>query len=272
VRSFGYNVAALAALLFATSSAGAANPKGARCVASYEQAQVFRRAENLEAARAELLVCQETCPEAVQRDCARWLEEIGALVPTVRFTAQDASGALLRDVRVTEDGKIVAVRTDVPVEVSPGPHTFLFEEEGSQPVTVRVEIHAGEREHPVAVTMAAVAPVRRAPTAETHPRSVSRAPFVALAAVAGAAMVTAGVLAIKGLSDRSDLRATCAGHCSTDDVDAIRTTWWTAAALGAGGALAAGAAVLLWPRSVSRPSPVTVGISLGAASVGIALP
>lgn len=259
----GHRIAIVGALLLVAASSRAEGADKTRCAASYEQAQVFRRAENLEAARAQLLVCSEACPLAAQRDCARWLSEIGALVPSVRFVARDASGASLEDVRVIENGKVVATGASV-VDVAPGPHVFRFERAGSQPVEVRVNIHAGEREHPVAVTMASSESITR----EGEP-SRSAVPSISLAAIGGALLVASGALSIKGHLERSHLRDTCAGHCAASDVDAIRTTWWTAVGLGAAGALAAGAAILLWPRS--KGSSVGLGVSPVAITVDIPL-
>lgn len=244
----------LAPLLLGLVGAISLAPRGARagevdkvrCAASYEQAQVLRRAEDLEAARNELLVCQAACPSAVQQECARWLEEIGALVPTVRFIARDANGALLTGVGVFEQGTKVASVGDDAVKVAAGKHVFRFEREGSPPVEVRAEIHVGEREHPVVVTMASAS---GGSEGATGPKPASRTPYFVAAGVAGAALLAAGALAIKGHVDRGELRSTCAGHCASADVDAIRTTWWTAAGLATAGALALTVTVMLWPRS-----------------------
>jgi hypothetical protein len=247
----------------------------ARCKAAYESAQVLRRQEHLEAARAELTVCRETCPEPLIRQCARWDEEVRALVPSLRIEARGPAGEDLRDARVTIDGRPIDDPFSGPVDVEPGTHVVRFERTDMLSVEVRAEVHAGERGHLVRAALSRpppVAPIRTEappPSTASPPPLVpgSRTPSYVLGAAGGVALVVAGVLSIKGQVDRADLRDGCAPRCDSDDVSAIRTTWWTAAGVAVFGAVALGVAVLLWPRSVSR---IAIGQNLRLG--GIALP
>lgn len=238
----------------------------ARCSASYEQAQTLRRDERLEAARAQLLVCEATCPDALARDCARWRTEVDALMPTVVLGATDQDGAPRNDARVTVDGHVVASPFGGPVAVSPGEHVFRFERRGSRPVEVRVELHASERDHPVTVVLS---PFELAPSS---PRPAPSAIPSLLIGGAGVLLLgVSGALAVKGHVDRSTLRSTCAPYCSDDAIGSVRTLWWTAAGLALGGAAALGVAVVLWPR---QPAGKHASLLLrgSAISLSVTLP
>ncbi|HZO13588.1 MAG TPA: hypothetical protein VFB62_10020, partial [Polyangiaceae bacterium] len=55
-----------------------------RCLAATEQGQLARQKAEYRAAREHFRVCAgESCPEAVSKDCARWLDELDRAQPTV---------------------------------------------------------------------------------------------------------------------------------------------------------------------------------------------
>ncbi len=244
--------AVFVATIFVAAPASADGAEGdrARCAASYESAQVLRRGEHLEAARTQLLICASTCPERLVRDCAIWLRDVEALTPTVRLIARDPSGQEVVDALVTVDGRLVDAREST-VAVEPGAHVFRFERRGAEAAEVRVELHAGERERVIAVVLSASAP----PSAHASAPSASRTASYIVGGLGVAALATAGILAIKGDVDRSSLRESCAPGCDPARVDAIRTLWWTAAGIGAAGAIAVGLAVALWPRAPASAMP-----------------
>lgn len=233
-----------------------------RCKSSYESAQVLKREESFEAARKQLRACRETCPAPLVRECVAWESELDVLMPTVRFALRDSAGAAVTDARVTIDGRTLAP-IDVPVSLDPGAHTFRFEPRTGSSVETRVVIHAGERDHVVSAVLppASVG----ASSAASSGASSSRWPSYVLGGIGGAALLGAGVLAIKGHVDRSDLRSGCAPHCDEADVDAIRTLWWVSAGMGAAGVLSFAAAIVLWPRASGEH------LSVGFAPNGVAL-
>jgi len=256
------------------STVRAAEPDAkARCKASYESAQVLQREERLEAARAQLHICRETCPAPLVRQCTTWEAEVEALLPTVRVAARDATGAVVRDVRILIDGRVIT-NVDGPVAVDPGAHVFRFEPRGGPAVETREDVHAGERERVVTVVVEeAPSPARPAPAAPPPPPPRSTTPSWVLGGVGVAALAVAGGLAIKGHVDRSDLRGSCAPLCDEHQVDAIRSLWMTSAAVGAVGAFAVVTAVLLWPRASGRPSATpSVAVSTGSLTLRWRLP
>jgi hypothetical protein len=262
----------LVALLFVGLVTGpAAATKGsdddsARCGASYESAQVLRREEHLEAASTQLVICEKTCPEALAKDCAKWLREVEAVTPTLRLDARDPGGQRLSGVRVTVNGAPLHERADGSVPIEPGVHVLRFEKDGYGPADVRAEVHAGERNHAVAVVLA-VLPL--APPAPPPPRPPATASYV-LGGIGVAALVGAGVLAVAGEADRSNLRSSCAPTCDPARVDSIRTLWWTAGGVGAAGVIALGLSVALWPRAPRSASAASPAVTIGPRSFALA--
>ena len=237
-------------LVAVPASADGAEGDRARCAASYESAQVLRRDEHLEAARTQLLICQSTCPQRLERDCTTWLRDVESLTPTVRLVARDPGGLEIADALVTVDGRLVDARGSA-VAIEPGSHLFRFERRGAEAAEVRADLHAGERERVIAVVLSPF--VVPPPRASATPASRT-ASYVA-GGLGAAGLVSAAILAIKGDVDRSSLRGSCAPVCDPARVDGIRTLWWTAAGVGAAGAIALGLAVVLWPRAPASAMP-----------------
>jgi hypothetical protein len=228
----------------------------ARCLASYESAQVLRREEHLEAARAQLQICGATCPETLARDCARWLVDVDALRPTVRFVARDPSGQNVTDVMIKVDDRLLVDHAGASFGVEPGAHVFRFERRGFSPAEVRAEVHAGERDRAIGVLLSPLPPE----PAVTPPAHSTTASYV---------LGGIGVLAIKGEADRGSLRSSCAPSCDPARVDAIRTLWWTAAGVGAAGAVTLAIAVLLWPPRVHDSPRTAPQLAISPRSVAI---
>src|SRR3569832_1430648 len=86
------------ALWAAPAEAQEAAPSKASCAEAYESAQESRVSGALQQTRSRLAYCAQTeCPSFVQKDCARWLEEVDKELPSVVVSVvgldSDASGA-----------------------------------------------------------------------------------------------------------------------------------------------------------------------------------
>src|SRR5262245_25347194 len=84
-----------AALVAVVCSRASAAPRVDKrtCLATNESAQRLRKDGKLRGAREQLVVCARTeCPLVVRQDCAQWLNEVGAAIPSVVVAARDASG------------------------------------------------------------------------------------------------------------------------------------------------------------------------------------
>jgi hypothetical protein len=107
-----------------TDPAQQEDPQAQACLASFKEAQRFRKlkpAPKLLAARDELVKCsQAACPDAIVVRCQEWLGEVNAAIPTVLLTAH-SKGVDVVDVKVTIDG---VERPDAmsgsPIELDPG--------------------------------------------------------------------------------------------------------------------------------------------------------
>lgn len=117
------------------------------CAAAYEKTQALRDEAKLIDARIQAVACSSsTCSDYVITDCARWLTELDAILPTVVFTAVDGAGAETTAVRVTVDGQVVSEKLDgKAVPMDPGEHTVLFESAGAAVIQQKVLIRQGEK-------------------------------------------------------------------------------------------------------------------------------
>jgi hypothetical protein len=206
---------------------GRADEKQA-CASAAEEAEQLRIDARLLAARERLLQCSRPeCPAAVRTDCAQWMTEVAAAMPTVVFAVRDAAGRDLLRARVSVDGVLVPHGLDgKPVEVDPGVHAFRFESDGAaseQTVLVR----EGEKNRAITTTLdtATVAPAPPAATSSSVPPAASSPrPSAWTWVLGGVGLVAVGVGAYLELwvnAQASDLRSTCGHSCSHAQVDPL---------------------------------------------------
>jgi hypothetical protein len=208
------------------------------CAAAYEEVQSSRQSGRLLDARERALFCAQTeCPDVVKNDCASWLSEIDASIPTVTFQARDAAGRETTSVDVYYDGEILKEGLDgKSIRVDPGEHTFRYELAGSAPIEQVIVIREGEKNRMLDVSFAvgSSAPGEGSSSAELAPSDlggeggeVSPLGYV----FAGVGLVGIGMFAafaIAGTSEKSDLEAPvaeggCKPNCTDEQVDSVRT-------------------------------------------------
>ncbi len=268
---WGGLLAILGSIVAVTPSPARADEKAA-CIAASEDAQQLKLDGKLTLARARLLGCARAeCPAIVRQDCAQWIAEVDAALPTVVLGARADDGHDLIAVRVLVDGAVVAEHLDGrPLAIDPGPHAFRFESrEETSPVEIRVLARAGERNRPITATFAprprtlATPPLVEAPApqpsrvaAATPPASHTISPFAWVLGGAGVVALGAAIyFEVAQAVDYNHLSSTCAGHCPADQVDHVGTERWIAGISGGVGVLALGGAALLF--SARAPAPVT---------------
>jgi hypothetical protein len=243
----GIALLTVAALLGSATSAYSMDDAKVRCAAAYEQAQQLRRQDRLLSARAQLLICKETCSAAFAQDCERWRSEVDTLLPTVRLRPLDANGQPLAAVRVFIDGLLLEdVKVGAPLQVDAGEHTFRFESPPLKPIQVRVALHGGERERDVSVMLKPESAAGdEGGEGETKMRPPTAATYI-FGAVSLIGFGVAGGLSLKGHLDYSERKDACAPRCTQGDVDSIfgiyRAAWISA---GVGAAALVGA-ILVW--------------------------
>jgi hypothetical protein len=206
---------ALLALTFLGRSGHAADA----CTAAYESAQERRLDADLLGARQQLLQCAAApCAAFIQRDCAQWLAEVEAALPTIVVVAHDAAKHDLTEVRVGSDGQLLVTALDArPLSLNPGKHRLTFEAAGFAVQTVDIFLPQGQKNRVVEVTFV---PVESQPQAAKSPPARTKVPVsVYLAgglAVLGVSGFTAFALAGKSAED-TVRQAQCAKtHSCTD--------------------------------------------------------
>jgi hypothetical protein len=267
---------ARSSLAAAAAIALLALPRAARaqdtCAASYESAQELRRAGELVRSRAELRLCERSCPGALAADCTRWQLELDGQIASVSLAAEGADGAPRDKVRVSIDGAplVEAIPKD-PVEIDPGRHVLRFEDETGARAEATIEIAAGEKSRPVKVRFPAPAKpaTQPAPSAPPLPAPSPRGPWILLG-VGGLGLAAGAVLGIVGQVQRSDLEASCAPNCKKARVDPIAAEWEIGAVSAGVGAAAAGAALVWWLAGKSPPKAAAGFVLLpGPGSISV---
>jgi hypothetical protein len=248
-------------LTLATASA-VADTK--RCINSAEQGQQQRKEGKLLAARSSFVACTASdCPAVVRRDCARWMDELDATIPTIVVKLEDEDGHDVVDGRVLLDGETLSgTSTGRAFSVDPGTHRVAWMRPGGD-LDEEIVVREGERNRVVVLRPKTQRPVEHPPPPPPPPppggpspsRASSPLPWI----VGGAGVVVGGVGALfwgLGLHDRSNLESTCApSHtCSDSDVHASRTKLIVGDVLVGVGIVAVAAAVYLLIRPDDAPS------------------
>ncbi|WP_437927899.1 hypothetical protein WMF37_01250 [Sorangium sp. So ce291] len=277
-------VSALAYHLPARAQAGDAEA----CFTASEEGQRLRDEGQLREARARFISCgSAACPALVRSDCAGWLSDVTARVPTLILSAEDEQGQEVADVQVTVDGAPLAARLDgKAVEVDPGEHVLRFERAGSAPVALRLVVREGEKLRRVSTRLVryagpvggAGAPERgalppREEGAASPPASALLLP-IALGGVAAAGGVVYAALGLSARADADRLRTTCAPRCAEADVDAVRTRIVGAnIAFGVGVAALGGAVAALLLGRADPAAPAAAAVHVvplpGGAAAGL---
>lgn len=204
------------------------------CASAAEEAEQLRIDARLVAARERLLRCSRPeCPATVQRDCAQWMAEVAAAMPTVVMGARDARGQDVLSARVSVDGAIVAHGLDgKAVEVDPGVHRFRFEAAGVAVEQV-VLTREGEKNRPITAVLDLELAPSAAPPGSSSPAPGSSPPHSPSHslhasprtwALGGLGLLAMGIGAYLELSVNADagaLEKSCGHSCSHAQVDPL---------------------------------------------------
>lgn len=204
-------------------------------------------------------------------DCSKRLVEVNERIPSVVFSAEDARGAALHDVRVLEGERELLGHLDGrAVEMDPGPHE-LVAERGNVRVVLSVVVVEGKKAQQVvfqfrdalatndASPTEAPAPIERREAPLQHPW----APPVAGGLLVGGLVATgigAGLFAAT-VSQKSDARCDADNVC--DDAAALESARRSARAATVsffvGGALVIGSAVTFLVFGRTRIQAASLG-------------
>jgi hypothetical protein len=201
------------------------------CVEAVERGQSLRDKVKLREAKAAFLSCAaSSCPEVIQRDCAQWVADVDARIPTVIITATDSAGRDVVYVKLLVDGVPFTDRLDgIAVPIDPGIHVFRFEPANGPPLEQTVVLREAEKfqkQHfvlpaPTPVAKVAVLP-RPPPRGEEPPApqgSAWKTGAIVSASITGAAALSFATFALVGYIDVQDLNGSCSMHCSPSSVE-----------------------------------------------------
>jgi hypothetical protein len=206
------------------------------CVASYQQAQVSRQEGDLLKAQQELVSCAGAgCPDAMQADCSRWLEEVQTALPSVVFRALTPNGADVPDARIELDGQPERALDGRSTTLNPGQHQVTVRAPHFAPITLQVQFVEGQKLrqqaltlHPVTDTPSAAGPA--APTAAAGSNTAARR-FTVVQWVGASGAIAGGLgftyFGLKARAGDSDLGA-CSPTCSKGAVADVKRNYLAA--------------------------------------------
>jgi hypothetical protein len=196
-----------------SATAVAATTKEA-CFTSYEDGQRLRQHGKLRAAREQLAMCaSETCPPFVRKECSDWLQQVERSMPKIVVSPIDERGERPSEIQVFVDRVRVTEPLDQGISVDPGEHAVRATL-GSRSIEEKVVLVEGEQRTVVA-RFSTVPP----PDAPQSPaaRGIPTATWV-LGGVSVLGFASFATFAIAGKSAQE-----CAGHCTREEVDSVRT-------------------------------------------------
>ena len=244
------------------------------CVQAADAAQEHRTAGRLKEARASLHICaRATCPALVRSDCTRWLSEVEASMPTIVLRATGARGEDLTDVQVDLDGRRFAEKLEgLPLEIDPGPHVLTGRSPAGAIARHEIVVRTAEKNRTVTLRVEAGETVPAA--AESPMTSASFRPGAGawiLAGVAVAGATSFGYFGLRGRAEVDEMRAECAGHCPSSQVDAARQKLLVAdVSLGVGLVSAGIATYLFWRAATPAAKPAPRGVTVMPLAGGVA--
>lgn len=276
-------LALLTLLTLASSARAQPSAQVKACVAAHTEAQRLRMAGRLLAAREQLLACaQRECPELVANDCALWLPELDADLPSVVLAVADSEGRDLLEVRVFANDRLLTEHTEGhAVALDPGSYRFRFEADGYRSLTLTASVRQAEKNRivraklepdlaPSAAARSGRAPDGQQGSDDTADASVPVASYV-LGGVALASFGAFAYFAVTGKDEYDRLSDSCGRACTEADVEDGKRAYVLAdVALGVGVASAAAAVIVFFAagEGASPDDRAQAGLQLGVGPHG----
>jgi hypothetical protein len=268
------------------ASAQDENPSKASCAQAYESAQESRASGQLQETRQRLSFCARSeCPSFVQKDCARWLDEVDRELPSVVLSAVGLDREAAARVTVKLDGRLISgALSGGPVSLDPGRHELVVQRPGHNPITRIIMAQQGVQNRSIVVPFDDVgdgsggSPERdEAPNAWAPLRPYS---YVAWG-VGAVGLGTFAVLGTLGRADARELREECPefttedtpnpppGVCHQSTIDERKSSYereFVFADVGLiTGIIGAAAGTALFIMSEAGPAPASADAELDSA-------
>lgn len=274
-------VAALSMIALVATPARADGPDRKQCIDAADEGQKLRDDSKLGDAREKFLVCAaKQCPSVISKQCAEWLDETDAKIPSISFRVLDEQGKEVLDARVIVDKKTISQAIDARAHsIDPGEHTVRVER-GDAFAEEKVLLRPGEKNRIIEISFKPAAVVAPPPAAVAPPSTKPeptkfRVPLLGWVGVgvAVAGGVTTVAFAAMANGDESDLRSTCAPACPESERSAIDTKVLIAnIGLGVGLAGLGLAVVTTVLANTGSPAPqkaAKAGVTIRMAPTGI---
>jgi hypothetical protein len=224
-------------------------------------------AGRLVAAREQLLACaQRECPSLVANDCALWLPELDAELPSVVLAVEDVEGRDLLQVRVFANDRLLTERTEGrALSLDPGSYRFRFEAAGYRSLIVTASVRQAEKNRIVRAKLepelapgAAAARAGAVESGQEQGSEGSASVPVASYVLGGVALASLGAFtyfAVSGKNEYDELSETCGHDCTPAQVaDGKRAYVIADIALGVGVASAAAAVIVFLTAGEAAPA------------------
>jgi hypothetical protein len=270
-----------ASILLAASVASAAPPSKEECIEAHGKGQDAREAGQFSQAGRLFLTCaQSTCPALVQSDCARFVDDMTRLQPSVTFAARDSAQNDLPETAVFIDGTQVTshLGDGKAHDIDPGRHDVRFVHAGKE-VTLNVVVNQGEKGRGLVgifPATAATPPAGATPVAGGTPLATplpgpvapggkrSAGPLV-LVGIGAAAMVAGGVLLGVGLGKVPASCSLSTNECAAPPNDPVFETASSGVSManigavvgGVGGATVIGSLIWYFAQTPRPTAPTT---------------
>jgi hypothetical protein len=183
-------------------------PSKASCAEAYESAQESRASGALQDTRSRLAFCAQTeCPAFVQKDCARWLEEVDRELPSVVLSVVGRDAGAARAASLKIDGRAVPEPLlGKTIQLDPGQHEFVLERPGAEPLTRTILAQQGVQHRSVEFRLDDTGSPGAAPPAfDTDAAAPSSSPLRSIAYASwGVGAVGVGAFAVLGTLARTD--------------------------------------------------------------------
>jgi hypothetical protein len=263
-----------------------APPTKTSCAEAYESSQETRASGHLQEARTGLAFCAQTeCPAFVQKDCARWLEEVDRELPSIVISVAGLDPEAARQASLKIDGVAVAdALAGKAVSLNPGKHELTLESPGEPAVVRQIMAMQGVQNRAVEFRVGTAALEASAePTLSLDQPGATASPLRSYAYVAwGVGAVGLGVFGVFGTLGRADaksLKQDCPavdpegvadGVCLESDFEERKSSYQTKNLIADIGLItgivaAAGGTVLFFmsaPKAPSSDTPSTAGLRL----------
>jgi hypothetical protein len=205
-------------------------------------------------------------------ECNAALAELEATLPTLILSVVDQRGHDISDATLSIDGQSVALDGSA-LAVDPGLHTVVAEHDRRR---TQIQIVASEKElnRHVELMLADPPMQPKKNRRPEQPPASSRLPSFALAGVSALGAGSFAIFALSGDAQVNDLER-CKPHCSTADVNSVRTKYLIAdVSLGVSLAALGAATYLLLTHKAPKPSDaaaVTFDIEAAPGTAGLAM-